>query len=82
MSMSPARPHVLMWEAILAVDAPDDHSLQGVSSEAGPSPKLPGRAAGAASAPVYWLVALSRRNLRGSCLLTYLASYQANAHRW
>ena len=47
---------------MLAVDAPEDHSLQGVSAPR-PAPKLPGWAAGMFRAPVHGLAALSSRNL-------------------
>ena len=62
MSMAPVRPQVRACEAILAVDAPEDHSLQGVST-VGPAPKLPGMAAGMVSTPVHGLTAPSSRNL-------------------
>ena len=63
MSMPPVRRQVRTADAMLAVDAPEDHSLQGVSTT-GRAPKLPGRAAGTVSAPVHGLTAPSCRNLQ------------------
>ena len=63
MSMPPVRPQVRTCDAMLAVDAPEDHSLQGVSV-AGRAPELPGRAAGTVSTPVHGLTAPSCRNLQ------------------
>ena len=52
---------------MLAVDAPEDHSLQGVSVAPGVAPKLPGRAAGRFRAPVCGLTTLLIRNLHHTC---------------
>ena len=72
MSMSPGRAHVFGWEAMLAVDAPEDHSLQGVSLAPGPAPKLPGWATGMARAPVRGLTMLPSVNLHGTCDFGFL----------
>ena len=71
MSMPPVRPQVRACEAMLAVDAPEDHSLQGVSM-AGRAPKLPGRAAGTVSTPVHGLTAPSCRNLQACPNVSHL----------